>query len=77
MEIKRIRNINKKLIEQVNQIFDDKKWNKKQGKLFLSDKNSLFLLAFIHNTRYLNSASFPHPMPLDSLHQPPQSLVCV
>ena len=46
MEIKRITNIDQDLINQVNQIFDDKQWDLSQGSLFLSDKNNLFLLAF-------------------------------
>lgn len=46
MKILRINEINSKLIDQINQLFDDKKWDQKQGELFLSDKNNLFLLAF-------------------------------
>ena len=46
MKILRINKISSKLIDQVNQLFDDKKWDQKQGELFLSDKNNLLLLAF-------------------------------
>lgn len=46
MKILRINKISSDLIDKVNQLFDDKKWDQKQGELFLLDKNNLFLLAF-------------------------------
>ena len=46
MEVKRIKKVDRKLINKINQLFDDKKWSQKEGNKFLTDKNNLLLLAF-------------------------------
>ncbi len=46
MKILRIKKTDQKLIDQINQLFDDKKWSEKEGNKFLADKNNLLLLAF-------------------------------
>jgi ribosomal protein S18 acetylase RimI-like enzyme len=46
MKILRINKVSSNLINQINQLFDDKKWDEQQGNIFLSDQNNLFLLAF-------------------------------
>jgi GNAT superfamily N-acetyltransferase len=46
MKILRIKKVSSNLINQINQLFDDKKWDEQQGNIFLSDQNNLFLLAF-------------------------------
>lgn len=47
MEIKRITEVNRELANKVNNLFDEGKvWDHKQGDLFLSNANNLFLLAF-------------------------------